>query len=292
MGDYGIMLSDEGDNVLTQVAETAKFSTKYSRLKIFMEGNTQFTTNGSGDGSVEISHGLNYTPAWYVFNKDSYQDTFFEATTYNNCFFPIGIWSLFDVYTTDSVLHISCTGLDASTTYYFRYYILVDLAGDFSGSSGITTANDYGFKVSKPGYDVLTCEEYQLADSSKYKALQYYQESCQEETMSLPGYTASILDQTPEAGTYIDFEHGLGYPPFFLAFYHSSLMVDENRYQELPFQTLTGNDQSASQIYGWADNTRIRVICKNHAYYSPSSYAAEAETYTVKIYVFTEDLNG
>lgn len=292
MGDYGIMVSEAGDNVLTQIYDTAKFSTKYSTLKIYSSGNTSFTTNGSGVGSVEISHGLNYAPAFYVFNKDSYQDTFFEATTYSNCYFPIGVYSQFDVYSTNSVLHIGGTGLSASTTYYFRYYILVDLAQEFSSTSGIATTNDYGFKVSKPGVDVLTGDEYEMAYSSKYKSLQFYKESFQSETLTLPGYTASIVDDDPEAGTYVDFNHGLGYPPFFLAFFHSTIMTDANQYQELPWYYLTGSDQLNSTIYGWADATRIRIILKNYAYITPSNYPALSETATIKLYIFTENLNG
>lgn len=292
MGDYGIQVSEPGDNVLTQIYDTARFSTKYSTLKFYLMGNTSFTTNGSGVGSVEIAHDLDYAPAFYAFNKRSYQDTFFEATTYTNCFFTIGgFFSQFDIYSTENVLHIGGTGLSASTTYYFRYYILVDLAESFSGTSGIALTNDYGFKVSKPGIDVVTGKEYQMAYSSKYKSLQFFKESFKSETMSLPGFSASVVDTEVRAGTYIDFAHGLGYAPFFLAFYNDSSYMAANTYREAPGIVLYGNDASHSDIYAFSDSTRVRVICNNYAQY-PLATPAVARTYTVKLYIFTESLNG
>lgn len=293
MGDYGIQVSDPGENVLTQIYETARFSTKHSTLKIYMMGNASFTTNGSGVGSVEIPHDLDYAPAFYAFNKRTYQDTFFSATTYSNCFFTIGgFYSQFDIYSTADVLHIGTSyALDPNTTYYFRYYILVDLAGAFSGTSGIAMSNDYGLKVSKPGVDVLTGKEYQMAYSSKYKSLQFFKESFQAETMTLPGFAASEVDTEVRAGTYIDFNHGLDYPPFFLAFYRDSSFMDEIHYREAPGIRLYGNSATQSEIYAFADSTRVRVICNNYAQY-PLATPAEARTYEVKLYVFTENLNG
>lgn len=298
MGDYGIQVSEPGDDVLGQVYDTARFSTKYSTLKVYMSGNASFTTDGSGVGSVEIPHDLDYAPAFYAFNKRSYQDTFFEATTYTNCFFTIGgIFSEFDIYSTADVLHIGGTGLSNNTTYYFRYFILVDLAEAFSGTSGIVLSNDYGFKVSKPGIDVLTGKEYEMAYSSKYKSLQFFKESFKSETMDLPGFSASVVDTDVRAGTYVDFTHGLkdkdnnGYPPFFLAFYNDSSFMAANTYREIPFSALYGNDVTQSDIYAYSDSTRVRVIANNYASY-PLATPATARTYTIKLYVFTENLNG
>lgn len=291
MGSWGLRVSKPGDNVETVEDKLVQFSTKYSTLKVYAEAQVNFTTNGAGAGSLTVAHGLGFAPAFYVFNKATYQDSFYEGTSYPNCYFPIGIWSEFEVYTDSTNLYIGGSGLSANTTYYFKYYILMDLAEDFSGSQLITLENNYGFKVSKPGTDVTTAKEYQLAYSSKYKSLQYYDVSFKTGSMSLPGFTNSVVDPQPRAGTYIDITHGLGYAPFFLVFYHSSLMADANQYQELPFQLLHGDDTTSSQYYAWANSTKVRVIFEKMGDPLLIPTTEQEETVSIKVYVFTENLS-
>lgn len=311
MGNYGIMLSNEGDNILNQVSDTAKFSTKYSTLKVFMENSAQFTTNGSGDGSVTISHGMGYAPAFFVWRKGTASWTFMDASSYTNSYTPVGCsnkWFGYDgngysymgdihAYSDSSNLVIMADGAQASTTYYFKYYILVDLAKEFTGASSISTTNDYGYKVSKEGYDVLNCEEYQLAYSSKYKSLQYFEESFKSNTLTLPIMWASRFDSQVEAGTYVDFAHGLGYQPFFLASAKVSTATDTNAYRQIPYNDNDNiHEQESFQIGCFCDATRVRI-----SFYQVSNWTAlegtnptfsTAATITIKLYIFTENLNG
>ncbi len=81
MGDYGVKASKPGNDVKTAVIAATQFSTKYSTLKIYLQGDTSFTTDGSGAGSVEITHGLGFAPAFYVFRKGTASFSFLDASS-------------------------------------------------------------------------------------------------------------------------------------------------------------------------------------------------------------------
>src|SRR3990167_1062626 len=269
MGSYGtkFIKSGSGDNVLTATDKDLAFTTKYKILKLFAWGNTTITTNGSGDGSVTITHGLGFAPSFFVFRKGTAQFTFLDASSYTNSFWPLGArckWSddnldhALHVYSDSTNLIIEAKGATASKTYTFRYYILVDLAEDFSGSDLLDLSNQFGTKFSPTGVDVLTAKEYQLVYSTKYKALQYYDESFKTHSLTLPGIWASSVDQSPQEGTYVDINHGLGYPPFYLAFFKSDRFQTDTLIQ-VPFMGLNNIDVINYEVSGFCDSTRVRL---------------------------------
>jgi len=298
MTDYGIKA---GDNVETNTNQQLKLTTKYNSLKIFQKGDSSFTTNGSGDATATIPHNLDYPPAFVVFRKCTSQWTFLDASSYPNAYVPVGCpnyWGnsndlhhALHAYSDDTNLYIQADGAKASTAYDFRYYLFVDRSEAFDGDFGGELSSDYGWKVTPSGISVLTAKEYELGYSSKYKALQYYGVHFETASLTLPAVSSSKYDNFEEEGTYVDFNHGLGYPPLFLAFYESSL--DLGNFIQIPTFSVSGSTDGFNyMVSSFADATKVRISFWRAVYYLLTNESWAAETINIKLYIFTEDLTS
>lgn len=309
MTNYGIKV---GSNVDTDTDKQAKLTSKFSGLKLFKWVNAQFTTDGSGSGSVTVNHGLGYTPIAMVFQKFTAQYTFLSATSYPNAFKPVGYWNSYGdneghyFYADDTNITISAIGAIGfpgggpapNTTYYFRVLIFVDLSQTFSDQSNISLTGNYGFKVSKPGKNVLTDQEYNMGLSSKYKMLQLYEGHIQESTLSLPGMWATQHDTFEESATYVDFNHNLGYQPFFL-FYTD---IDDNygvdSLSEGPYQAFSyvpiDTWKGIEEVSAWCDSSRVRIMFRRESTWLSGDAGAvyDSKTINIKCIIFAEDLTG
>lgn len=298
--DYGIKVTKPGQDVDTVADVDVMFSTKFSTLKVYLEGTVTLTTDGSGNGSATVNHNLGFAPAFYVFRKGTAQYTFLDASSYANSFVPeVNIQSIwipgkFEIYTNTSQLVITATSQSLSTTYTFKYYILVDLAGNFSGSDNVSHQHDYGFKVSKEGKDVHTAKEYELAYSSLYKSLQYFDENYKTQEITLPLMYADPGETSVYSGTYVDINHGLGYPPFFLAF--ATGFIDAGYNVLVP--AAVGYDtvdapESYESVEGFADSTKVRLSWVRHSQSDSDGDRATtflAKSITLKCIIFSENL--
>lgn len=307
MADIGIKI---GTNLNTDLDKDLAFTSKYGTLKIFKKGDISLTTDGSGNGSSYIEHGLGYAPAFLIFRKDTATWTFLDPTSYPDAYIPgVGVtndWvtvyginngdlGSIHAYTTADRLYIISAGADPNRTKDFVYYLLVEKSEAFTDPDSITKNKNIGMKVAKPGKNVLTSPEYDLGYSSKYKSLQYYPESIKEETLTLPLMFSSFVDSEVEEGCYVDFFHGLGYPPLFMAYARSSLL-NTDMMIEIPFafETADGGYSSEYQISSFCDSTRIRVSFYrrdnfNYLMNTPSRTWLD-EALVIKLYVFTENL--
>jgi hypothetical protein len=299
VSDYGLKVSNVGDDAKTASDKDLRFTSKYSTLKLYQAGTLGFTSNASGNGTATLAHNLGFAPAFFGFRKGTASNSFLDSgTSYPNAYFPspgfknywISNQDKIHTYTDASNLYVQSKNAGSVTNYNFKYYTLVDLTNDYSGTQANITTNDYGFKVSKAGVDVKTAKEYELGYSSKYKALQYYPESLATISLSLPAATADYFSDV-EGGQYVDFNHGLGYPPFFLAYYKN---VSNNYVLEVP-----DSDEWTSQattnyelVSSWCDATRVRVSWWKKSYWSGTeALNILGGTIEVKLIVFTEDLS-
>lgn len=304
MADQGIKV---GDNVGTDTDLQAKFTTKFSSLKLYKWIDAEFTTDGSGFGSVTVDHDLGYIPVFQVWGKHTAQFSFLAATTYPNAFSLLGPLNSYRPYSGGigasasntqifiQALHIEgFGGVSPNTTYKFRVLIWVDLSEDFSDPSNIALTGDYGFKVSKPGEDVLTAEEYKMAYSSKYKAVQYYENHIQSSSLTLPAMWASRIDQSEQAAVYVDFEHNLGYQPMFFVY---SDLGGSNIY-EVPYMEVFGGGiytmTGLQEVSAWCDSERVRVLFNRTSWYISGNYGKvyAEDTYNIYVMIFTENLAG
>lgn len=294
MTDYGFKV---GSNLYTDDDKDLPFTSKYSSLKLYKWGDAQFTTDGSGAGSVSVSHGLDYTPIVVVFKKFTAQYTFLSATTYPNSYRLVNSQNAYDTsgfyqYADGSQLTIYATGASATTTYYFRYMIFVDLSKDYSSTTGLSLTGDFGFKVSKPGKDVFTSEEYEMAYSSKYKSLQFYDNHILSSSLTLPAMYATKYDTDAEEATYVDFNHSLGYPPFFLVY---SDLASAYLY-EVPFLQIEPYGptyEGVAEVSAWCDASRVRVLFRRLSKANSGEtygYSYSATTISVKVIIFAESL--
>ncbi len=310
--DYGIKISVP--NIQVELASDIEslFSSKFSTLKILSWGNLSLTTDGSGNGTASVNHNLGYTPAHFIFRKGTASFSFLDTNTYANAFTPVtqdqSIWmgnSVFNVYSTTTQLVVSASAQTANTTYTFRYYLLVDLAESYSGASGISLQNDSGMKVSKPGQDVKSAPEYQMVYSNKYKSLQYYDVGYKTQLLSLPEVDCTLNDTPQTAGTYLDIMHGLGYPPFFLAWADGPLLgsgVGQTGNFLIPFYQDYGNYAAGKTGYrsldGFSDANRVRISlveqvgCNMLSGGGNGNNSLAAISATIRCVVFTEDLTA
>ena len=171
--------------------------------------------------------------------------------------------------------------------------LFVDLSQAFSDASNIVLTDDFGFKVSKPGKNVLTGEEYEMAYSSKYKALQYYPNHVLSSSLTLPAMWADVTDTSVQEATYVDFNHSLGYAPFFMAFSNLGTAY----LYEIPY---IKTDQigvcrsGTEEVSAWCDSSRVRVVFNRESNSCESTYGEiySAKTVSIKVIIFAEDLTG
>lgn len=301
MADYGIKV---GANISTDTDAQLKETSKFSSLKVYKWGETSATTLSGDTATVTVAHDLGYAPSILVFAEKT-------AGVYQ----PIGgneDTSGVFAYADEDNLYIQAYNAWSKITQLpaCKYYLLVDKAESFSSPSNIALTGDYGFKVSNDGVDVLTAEEYQMNESSKYKALQFYTESIKTETLSLPAMWADFEDRNVTEEQYVDFNHGFGYPPMFVAWFYTASTYREIPYAE--YTSITASDLVSTSPYtsagvsAYCDSTKIRVTFKRQSiwdyyawvagsYGSHSSGAAvahSASTITVKVLPFAENLAG
>lgn len=306
MPNFGIKV---GSNVETESDKELQLMSGYPSMKVYKIDTVTFTIPGTGNYTYSIPHDLDYAPAFDVFVKGTASFSFLTATTYPNSWFPIGgpnRWfnqneagGLF-AYSDADNLYIQSKGVFKSQTVTIKYYLYVDPAQSFSSQSGISLADDYGLKISKDGKNVLTAEEYEMEYSSKYKNMQFFTESIKEEDLTLPALWASYVDQDQEEATYVDFLHGLGYPPFFQAFFYpSSGLLREVPYSENGLFYDSGilyYDDTVYEVSAWCDATRIRVTFYRRSHWLVPDFQANevhsAQTITVRVLPFAESLTG
>ena len=301
--DYGIAV---GSNLNTDSLLSMKMTSADSSLKLYKWVNAQFTTNGSGVGSVTISHDLGYVPIVQVWGKHDAQYSFLSSTTYSNVFSLIDSANSYRPYSygieffaeSDKITIRTITpGLGPtvlpSTTYYFRVLIWVDLSQSFTGHSNIALTGDYGFKVSNKDKNVLTDEEYNMTYSSKYKAIQYYQNHILHQALTLPEMWASKVDTFEEEAVFVDFNHNLGYPPFFLAY----VDFGDGFLFEIPYSeaySSAGHTQGFMELSAWSDINRVRILFKRSSTWVNGDFGKAFAATTVQVYLLmtTENLAG
>lgn len=307
--NHGMKVSPAGSDVKTVTDIESRFTSKYPYMKVYKWDTVSFTTNASGNYTYTIPHDLGYAPAFDVFVKGTAAFSFLTGTTYPNSWFRIGganRWfnqdeaGGFFAYSDASNLYIQAIDGFKSQSVTVKYYLYVDPIQEFTSASNIDLTGDYGMKVSKTGKEVRTAEEYDMRFSTKYKQLQYFKESIKSETLTLPAMWASYVDQDVEEATYVDFLHGLGYPPLFHAYFEpSSNLLREVPYHENDLFYSSGvlyYDDVVYEVSAWCDATRIRVtFYRRSSWVAPDFYANRtfsAQTITIGVVPFAENLEG
>jgi len=135
MGDWGLKISTDGNDVKTQDTKDLVFNSEFSTLKLIDQGSTSITvTNGSTTASqVLVTHNLGYRPWSQVFpniggkryNGTSFVITRPDVTTSGGSTSAF-IWT--DVSTTQIIFELDLQPFTASgdQTFDVYWYYAVD----------------------------------------------------------------------------------------------------------------------------------------------------------------------
>ena len=210
MGDLGIKVSKAGEDVLTAADEKLIYSSAFNTLKVFAKGSLNLPVSGAGDGIVSVAHNLGFAPAFKAFiaSPAKYVP---DPGTVNLAWG----WDFnrLHVYTDDTYLYFQADNAFPNRTYVLKYYIFADLAQTFAGSS-VALTEDYGIKMSQPGFNVKTARLYELSYSSSFPALKFDDTLVGDHLLSLAAINCT--DAPNDQNTSVSIAHGLGYQPFFL----------------------------------------------------------------------------
>lgn len=304
MTDIGFKASVRLQNVFNTEDVDLAFLTKYPTIKVLRKAASTVVTDGSGNGTRTIPHNFGFSPSYQVFLKGtaSWQQSLsgVDASSYSNAYFanPPNASNWFSnmyyihPYTDDNNFYVQVAGGPASTTINFVYYLFLDLAEEYTGAVS-NGENSVGTKFSRATKNVLERKPYQYTYTSEGRSLRFNPTKSGDLSMSLPELFGSLLtDPDPEEAVYGEVTHGLGYPPFYLAYFEKAsspnYLYETNRY------SLDDFDNVVEIIDSWCDATRIRFSWWRQALKNPAPLTSttwDEDTMTIKYLIFDEDLS-
>lgn len=175
MSDYGIAVSQRGNDVENCGDRNLVYNSAFQTLKVFNRYSVSTTIPASGTNTIEINHNLGYyAPFIVIYNSTSNDKAYFMSGI--NGF---SIHQFIKQY--ENKLEINVENLYASrwgsvgATAYFTVYVFLD---DFRAIEERTIkatlldpaagSSDFGMRISKEGYDVTECTADELIMSSSF----------------------------------------------------------------------------------------------------------------------------
>lgn len=243
--DYGFRVSLPGFDVTDPNLdpENLIFSTEFSSPQILAEGTGSLTIPSTGmDSSVwTLNHNYGVPLAYLIYYKAYVAAIGEYAYFLSPMNFDPGAFGFSSVAISDSGLYAedmcdannikfkirtSDSGYAGNETdLEFKYYILAEPLTDFSGNLPKLDL-DYGFKIAKPGYDVLTGKEQDMSFSSSRKFFKL--KEIIRESVGIPGINVGQQEIR------IAYPHNLGYFPAFWAYTTGSVYSSQGTY-DTPF---------------------------------------------------------
>ena len=205
--DYGAAVAQKGYDVKTCADRFLVYSSAFQTLKVHSTHAVTTTRPSAGTNTITITHNLGYlAPYFVVYNGSTTRgvgtsfffndgDYTFVTRQYTNRL-EIDVDDLFDFF-----------GTNDGATVYFTVYLFLD---DFrtiaastinTGTTSGASSSDYGFRISKPGFDVKTCGDVDCIVSSSF-----FNQIVHKKGIDTTGTVA----------------HGLGYLPNFLIYIKQS----------------------------------------------------------------------
>lgn len=202
--NYGAAVSQPGKSVKVTADRFFTLSSSFQSLKVLAVHQETTTIPASGTNTITITHNLGYyAPALIVYNGSTSIGTdksYLMSDTFSDLDIEVGLNTI-KVHVPDD---FDSTSSSQGDTVYFTIYSFIDTFDTFeapvlsSDTTDSTDGNDYGFRISKPGFDVKTCADVDCIVTSKLAAMTVHKKG--------------IAD----AGDTV--AHGLGYIPSILAY--------------------------------------------------------------------------
>ena len=82
MADFGIKISQEGNNVLNLSEKDVLLSSSYPSFKVYLTGTESFSIDATGIDDITITHSLGYTPGFLVYYEVAATSRRFLADTW------------------------------------------------------------------------------------------------------------------------------------------------------------------------------------------------------------------
>jgi len=212
MADYGGAVSQKGYDVKTCADRFLVYSSAFQTLKIFSVSSVSTTIPLSGTNTITINHNLGYlAPYWIVYNGSS---SIGQTISYYNGVDSTNTVVYEDRMYTDRLEIIIPDTFESGgsgDTVYFTVYIFLD---DFStvaentintGTTSGSSSTDYGFRISKAGYDVKTCDDINCILSSSFFT-----------------HIVHKKGSSVSSGSAVTVTHNLGYTPSAIGFVKDS----------------------------------------------------------------------
>jgi len=202
--DYGMAVSQPGKDVKVTADRFFTLSSSFQSLKVLAVHEVTTTIPVSGTNVITITHNIGYfAPCLVVYNGST---TLGQGTSYlmSDSFSDLDI----EIAVNTIKINVDDTfdngNSAAGDTVYFTVYSFIDTFDTFvapvlsTNTTDTADGNDYGFRISKPGFDVRTCADVDCIVTSKRPSM----------TVHMKGIA--------DAGDTL--AHGLGYVPTFLPF--------------------------------------------------------------------------
>ena len=238
MADFGIKISSTGNDVKTATAAQLQYSSKWGNFKIHSIISQTITLTGvSTTGNTTIGSPLSYSPMYFPYvNCSTIANKYRLGQMAGTISMPddynwSGVVCNYRPGTNDFYLQVTHTG-SGTRVFTFKIVVFVDT---FNGTGGsITSASNYGAKISKTSYGLLATDDH-MSMTSKFQNL----------TVSSSG-----IATTTSPATQTNYAHGLSYVPIYLAFWDSG-----SGYYPIPDSRSAHS--STHHIETWASSTNI-----------------------------------
>lgn len=216
MTQYGVFITKSGKSVL-QVQNPVDYiiNSNYNTFKIYKEINVTIAVPSGGTGTKIVTHGLGYIPAFLAFYrlKSATAVWHVDGTALGtgdaageSGGYEVGVFGYTQISKNEIKFAVKDAEGTGDQTVEVKAFILIepiDLVP--TTTPGALQTNGFGFKVSKPGVNVLTAKTHELLVSSKYDSLKFHMEKTLLLTITAGGTNGTI-----------SFQHGLGYVPIFM----------------------------------------------------------------------------
>lgn len=202
--DYGIAVSQPGKDVKVTADRFFTLSSSFQSLKVLEVHQVTTTIPVAGTNTITITHNLGYyAPAFVVYNGST---TLGQSRSYlmSDSFSDLDIQIALNTIKINVDDTFDNGNSNTGDTVYFTVYSFVDTFDTFEApvlSTNVTDnadGSDYGFRVSKPGFDVKTCADVDCVATSRRPSM----------TIHMKGIA--------DAGETV--AHDLGYAPTFFSF--------------------------------------------------------------------------
>lgn len=212
MPSYGFFVTKRGKSVLErQNPLQYVINSDYQTFKIYKTISTSISVPAGGEGTKTIAHDLGYRPAFLAFYRLKSSSSYWwgDATSLNSTVADNDGYRSNRTFINKGEIKFSATDGESvgATTVEAKAFIFINpLEPVPPDLTGAPLTPGFGFKISKPGVDVLQAKSHQLLLSSKYDSLKFHMEKTVYFTIPAGGTSGSV-----------SFEHGLGYVPIFVA---------------------------------------------------------------------------